>query len=147
MAAVVDENDDESEVMETPVVWGRQDISSLKGNNLYWATVIEEAGCKKNTGAKQCLFCGLTFTGGPFQIRAHLGTKAHLWARLSVVYRRLPVCASGGVLFLLRGLPWEIEMVVGKLPKMLGKLASWQPFSLSFRWGGCGVVTCVLVYV
>lgn len=67
-----------------------------------------------------------------------------MWARLSVVYRRLPVCASGGVLFLLRGLPWEIEMVVGKLPKMLGKLASWQPFSLSFRWGGGGV-TCVCV--
>jgi len=49
MAAVVDENDDESEVMETPVVWGRQDISSLKGNNLYWATVIEDRLAARKT--------------------------------------------------------------------------------------------------
>jgi hypothetical protein len=30
----------------------------------------------KNTGSKQCVLCGLTFTGGPHQIRLHLDPVA-----------------------------------------------------------------------
>jgi hypothetical protein len=43
---------------------------------LYWSTAAEDFGRKKFVGSKQCLFCGITFTGGPFQIRMHMDPVA-----------------------------------------------------------------------
>ena len=54
------------------LIWGRQIISGLVGNSLYWSTVVEADGRKKNSSHKQCLFCGVGYTGGPFQIRLHV---------------------------------------------------------------------------
>jgi hypothetical protein len=79
----LDEDDDFAGTAGNTIsaIWGRQDIADLKGNMLCWSTVMETDGRKKNTGSKQCLFCGLTFTGGPHQIRLHLDPVAPLGGR------------------------------------------------------------------
>jgi len=52
--------------------WGRGPIAKLQGTQLEWSTVMEAAGRARDIKKKQCLFCGLHFTGGPSQIRCHL---------------------------------------------------------------------------
>mmetsp|Transcript_32514 Transcript_32514/g.103757 ORF Transcript_32514/g.103757 Transcript_32514/m.103757 type:complete len:479 (+) Transcript_32514:91-1527(+) len=93
MAPVVSVTIDGDETATT-MLWGRQNISTLKGNDLFWATIMEDAGRKKNIKSKQCLFCGLTFTGGPFQIRAHLDTKAPLGGRTIRLCKPSPTWVS-----------------------------------------------------
>eukprot|EP00967_Tisochrysis_lutea_P023207 scaffold26560_cov36-Tisochrysis_lutea.AAC.1 len=65
------ENDEEDDVSMRGG-WGRQPLHELKGSQLEWSTIVEEGGRAKMTKLKQCLFCGFHYTGGPFQIRAHL---------------------------------------------------------------------------
>jgi|EP00962_Isochrysis_galbana_P062069 hypothetical protein len=53
--------------------WGRQPIKDLQGaGDLEWSTIAEACARAKLVKAKPCLFCGFSYTGGPFNIRTHL---------------------------------------------------------------------------
>lgn len=58
---------------QIPITWGRQPIQDLQGgSDLEWSTVVEACGRAKLVKSKPCLFCGFSYTGGPFNIRTHL---------------------------------------------------------------------------
>lgn len=49
-------------------------VKQLKGTKLEWSTVCKEGyNCR---GAKQCLFCGYSYAGGPDRTRVHMGQSS-----------------------------------------------------------------------
>ena len=51
------------------------EIDELKGCALESATVDAESAASKSRKTKTCIFCGMQYTGGPFNIRMHLDER------------------------------------------------------------------------
>jgi hypothetical protein len=77
--------------------WGEEPIDTLTGTKLEWSTILEAQGRAKmrKAKAKECVFCGKSYAGGPDAIRTHLDINikprgvgvCKPWAELKAQYK------------------------------------------------------------